>query len=75
MSAISETRPATTLSTVLGYLPELTVSDLRELAAPGIVPERLRKYLGAEVQRRIRAGEKSMRDGEPFDAGHPSNDV
>jgi hypothetical protein len=67
--------PASTLSTVLGYLPELTVSDLRELAAPGIVPERLHKYLGAEVQRRIRAGEKSMRDGEPFDAGHPSNDV
>jgi hypothetical protein len=44
---------------VLAYLPELTVSDLRELASPGIVPESLRKYLQAEVQRRIRAGEKS----------------
>lgn len=64
--------PASTLSTVLGYLPEFTVSDLQELAAPGIVPEHLRKYLEAEVQRRIRAGEKSMRDGESFEEGHPS---
>jgi len=44
--------PGSTLSSVLGYLPELTVSDLRELAAPGIVPESLRKYLQAEIQRR-----------------------
>lgn len=51
--------PLSPLATVLAYLPELTVSDLRELAAPGIVPESLRKYLQAEVQRRIRAGEKS----------------
>lgn len=50
--------PAVPLSAVLGFLPELTVSDLRELASPGIVPESLRKYLQAEVQRRIRAGEK-----------------
>lgn len=50
--------PASPLATVLAYLPELTVSDLRELASPGIVPESLRKYLQAEVQRRIRAGEK-----------------
>ena len=48
--------PATPLATVLSYLPQLTVSDLRELAAPGIVPESLRKYLQAEVQRRTRAG-------------------
>jgi hypothetical protein len=47
--------PAASLSTVLAYLPELTVSDLRELAAPGIVPENLRKYLQAEIQRRTRA--------------------
>lgn len=53
--------PATPLATVLGYLPELTVSDLRELASPGIVPESLRRYLQAEVQRRIRVGEKSER--------------
>jgi hypothetical protein len=53
--------PLSPLATVLAYLPELTVSDLRELASPGIVPESLRKYLQAEVQRRIRAGEKSTR--------------
>jgi hypothetical protein len=50
--------PATPLASILSYLPELTVSDLRELAAPGIVPESLRKYLQAEVQRRLRASEK-----------------
>jgi hypothetical protein len=54
--------PATPLGAILGYLPELTVSDLKELASPGIVPESLRKYLQAEVQRRIRAGEKPSRD-------------
>jgi hypothetical protein len=58
--------PATTLAVSLSYLPELTVSDLSELAAPGIVPERLRKYLEAETQRRIRAGEKLAANKEPF---------
>ena len=53
--------PLSPLATVLAYLPELTVSDLRELASPGIVSESLRKYLQAEVQRRIRTGEKSSR--------------
>lgn len=48
--------PAAPLATILSYLPQLTVSDLRELAAPGIVPPALRKYLEAEVQRRLRAG-------------------
>jgi hypothetical protein len=61
--------PSSTLSTILAYLPELTVSDLRELAAPGIVSENLRKYLLAEVQQRIRKGEKSAKiadsTGEP----------
>jgi hypothetical protein len=61
--------PNSTLSTILAYLPELTVSDLRELAAPGIVSENLRKYLLAEIQRRIRKGEKSTKiadtTGEP----------
>jgi hypothetical protein len=47
--------PGSTLSSVLAYLPELTVSDLRELAAPGIVPENLRKYLQTEIQRRTHA--------------------
>ena len=61
--------PNSTLSTILAYLPELTVSDLRELAAPGIVSENLRKYLLAEIQQRIRKGEKSAKiadtTGEP----------
>jgi hypothetical protein len=67
--------PATTLAVSLSYLPELTVSDLHELSAPGIVPEPLRKYLEAETQRRIRAGKKLVADKEPFDDGQPSKDV
>jgi hypothetical protein len=67
--------PASTLSTVLGYLPELTVSDLQELAAPGIVPERLRKYLEAEVHRRIRAGKKLSTTAESSDDSHTSKDL
>lgn len=51
--------PSSPLSAVLAFLPELTVSDLRELASPGIVAESLRKYLQAEVQRRMKAKEKS----------------
>src|SRR5271168_1517422 len=54
------------LSTILAYLPELTVSDLRELTAPGIVPENLRKYLQAEVQRRMRASAEAARRSETF---------
>jgi hypothetical protein len=61
--------PGATLSTILAYLPELTVSDLRELAAPGIVSENLRKYLQAEIQQRMRKREKSAQvldtPGEP----------
>jgi len=53
--------PSSPLATILAYLPELTVSDLRELAAPGIVSENLRRYLLAEVQRRMRTGEKMAR--------------
>jgi hypothetical protein len=53
---------STPLSTVLAFLPELTVVDLRELAAPGVVPENLRKYLLAEVHRRMQA---SRREAEP----------
>jgi hypothetical protein len=67
--------PATTLAVSLSYLPELTVSDLHELAAPGIVPEPLRKYLEAETRRRIRIGEKLAAEKEPFDDGQPSKDV
>src|SRR5204863_10154160 len=46
-------QPATTLSTILAFLPELTVSDLRDLVAPGILPENLRHYLQAEINRRF----------------------
>jgi hypothetical protein len=49
---------ATPLSMVLGFLPQLTVEDLRELAAPGVVPENLRKYLLAEVHRRMQASKR-----------------
>src|SRR5258708_9528912 len=61
------------LATILSYLPELTVSDLRELAAPGIVPEDLRKYLQAEVQRRMRAGEKAASGRDSADGSSESN--
>ena len=61
------------LATILSYLPELTVSDLRELAAPGIVPENLRKYLQAEVQRRMRAGEKAASGRDSADGSSESN--
>lgn len=47
--------PRTPLGAVLGFLPELTLGDLRDLAAPGIVSESLSKYLQAEVVRRTRA--------------------
>ena len=46
-------QPSTTLTKVLSFLPELTISDLRELVAPGILPENLRHYLQAEIQRRL----------------------
>ena len=49
-------QPSAPLSTILSFLPQLTVSDLRELSAPGIVPENLRRYVQAEVQRRLRTG-------------------
>jgi len=56
--------PAAPLAAVLSYLPQLTVSDLRELAAPGVVPESMRKYLQAEVQRRMRGGAALKDPGE-----------
>jgi hypothetical protein len=55
---------STPLSIVLSYLPQLTVVDLRELAAPGIVPENLRKYLQAEVNRRMQASKREA-EAEP----------
>jgi hypothetical protein len=65
--------PSSPLATILAYLPELTVSDLRELAAPGIVPGSLRKYLQAEVQRRTRAIKKATRGQESSGAGSASD--
>ncbi len=59
--------PSSPLATILAYLPEITVSDLRELAAPGIVPESLRKYLQAEVQRRMRTGGRGESRGAASD--------
>ena len=76
--------PSTPISTVLNFLPQLTVSDLRELAAPGIVPENLRKYLLAEVNRRMIASHKSaVRDvqasmgsltAQPYDKKSPKKE-
>lgn len=67
--------PSSPLSTVLAYLPELTVSDLRELASPGIVAENLRRYLQAEVQRRMRASEKSARNAATEPPADASNEA
>jgi hypothetical protein len=64
-----------TLSSVLSFLPELTVADLRELSAPGIVPERLRKYLQAEVSRRVRGSEKIAQSAEFNSDSRTSNDA
>lgn len=61
--------PSSPISIVLGFLPLLTISDLRELAAPGVVPENLRKYLEAEVRRRMLASQKhAEREIRPSDA-------
>jgi hypothetical protein len=63
--------PATTLSAILGYLPELTVADLEALASPGVVPDRLRKYLEAETLRRIQKSER-IANSAPFSGDRPS---
>ena len=49
---------STPISIILGFLPQLTVNDLRVLAEPGVVAENLRKYLLAEVRRRMLASQK-----------------
>jgi hypothetical protein len=48
---------STPLATVLAFLPDITLPDLRMLASPGIVAENLRNYLQAEIQLRLRATE------------------
>ncbi len=67
--------PASTLASVLGFLPALTVSDLEALAAPGVIPERLGKYLEAEVRRRIGGGNNSAVQQEPSGASNASKDA
>ena len=65
-------QPSTTLTTILAFLPELTVSDLRELVAPGILPENLRHYLQAEITRRML---KSKEQAEPIQKNPRSGSV
>ena len=66
-------QPSTTLATVLAFLAELTVSDLRELAAPGVLPENLRHYLQAEIHRRLQKS-KLPSDGVSEDPGANSGE-
>jgi hypothetical protein len=66
--------PASTLSSILAYLPELTVSDLRELAAPGIVSENLRKYLLAEIHRRLDSSNEKSQHAECLAQTKPEPD-
>ncbi len=66
-------QPSTTLATVLAFLAELNVSDLRELAAPGVLPENLRHYLQAEIHRRLQKP-KLPSDGESEDPGANSGE-
>ncbi len=47
--------PQTPLARVLAFLPELGVSDLRELAALNELAENLRQYIHAEIARRSRS--------------------
>ena len=61
-------QPSTTLTSILAFLPELTISDLRELVAPGILPENLRQYLQAEINRRL---QKSKKQADAL-VGNPS---
>jgi len=61
-------QPAMTLAAVLRFLPELTISDLRELAAPGILPENLRHYLEAEIGRRLERP-KNQGESAPVESG------
>jgi hypothetical protein len=61
---------STPISLVLGFLPQLAVSDLRVLAEPGVVAENLRKYLLAEVHRRMLVSkEQAARHGAGQERG------
>jgi hypothetical protein len=48
--------PRAPLGIVLGFLPHLTLNDLRELSSAALLSQSLRKYLQAEVARRAQAG-------------------
>ena len=62
--------PSTPISIVLGFLPHMTVNDLRVLAEPGIIAENLRKYLLAEVHRRMVTSQKhAARQGATVEPG------
>lgn len=45
--------PRSPLAVVLAFLPHITLGDLRELVAPGILADSLRNYLQAEIARRL----------------------
>lgn len=64
-------QPSTTLATVLTFLPELTVADLRALAAPGILPENLSHYLQAEIQRRLQKPKQPDESADKPDTNTP----
>jgi len=66
-------QPATTLSTVLAFLPELNISDLRELVAPGVLPENLRRYLQAEIARRMDRS-RQLAEGSPGGSGEAGSE-
>jgi len=66
-------QPFTTLKSILAFLPELTVSDLRELAAPGILPENLRNYLQAEIHHRLQTSGEQQ-DGSVETPREPKNE-
>jgi hypothetical protein len=66
-------QPSTTLKSILAFLPELTVSDLRELAAPGILPENVRNYLQAEIHRRLQRS-REQQDGSVQTPGKPKHE-
>ncbi len=69
---------STPISIILGFLPQLTVNDLRVLAEPGVVAENLRKYLLAEVRRRMvvsqRQAQKHLADQMPALSPQTQND-
>jgi hypothetical protein len=69
---------STPISIILGFLPQLTVNDLRVLAEPGVVAENLRKYLMAEVRRRMlasqRQAERHLSDQTPALSPQMQND-